>query len=251
MWSPSGTKIAFVSGHHLTPDSNWANGKFEPGVEVWMVNADGSGTPTRLTYNDSYDGKAAWWAPLVFTDVPRGTWAYNAINTCYEANIVHGYSDGTYQPGTAVDRGQMAVYIARVLTGGTVPAPSPGTQSFTDVPTDFWAYNEIEYCKGQNVVQGYGADYQPATTVDRGQMSVFIARAVSPFSEWPNLPSYTPPTTPSFPDVPTTFWAYAFIEFCKAQGVVKGYSDGTYQPGDVVSRDQMSVYIAWAFKLPM
>ena len=33
------------------------------------------------------------------------------------------------------------------------------------------------------------------------------------------------------------------------QGVVKGYPDGSYQPAGVVTRDQMAVYVARAFKL--
>jgi hypothetical protein len=35
------------------------------------------------------------------------------------------------------------------------------------------------------------------------------------------------------------------------QGVVKGYDDGTYRPTEAVTRDQMAVYVARAFKLPL
>jgi len=248
-WSPSGTSIVFVSGHHLPPDPDWPNGKFETGVEAWVVKANGSGEPTRLTYNYSYDSKAAWWAPLAFPDVPRGAWAFNAINACAEADIVHGYWDG-YHPEWTVDRAQMAGFISRVLTGGAVPDPAPGTQSFTDVPPAHWAYAFIEYCKAQNIVGGYGADYRPEAAVDRGQMAGFIARAMSPLAQRPDLPGYTPPTTPSFSDVPTGFWAYKFIEFCHARGVVGGYWDG-YHPEIIVTRDQMAVFIGRAFALPM
>jgi len=60
-WSPDGTQIVFSSGHHLAPDPDWINGKLEPGVELWLVNADGSGEPTRLTYDYSWDGFVSWW----------------------------------------------------------------------------------------------------------------------------------------------------------------------------------------------
>lgn len=49
-----------------------------------------------------------------------------------------------------------------------------------------------------------------------------------------------------FPDVPASFWAYDEIESCTQQGVVTGYPDGTYQPGNPVTRDQMAVYLARA-----
>ncbi len=59
-WSPDGAEIAFNSGHHLPDPAEWA---FEPRVELWMVNADGSGEPVRLTYDNSYDYAISWWAP--------------------------------------------------------------------------------------------------------------------------------------------------------------------------------------------
>jgi hypothetical protein len=62
--------------------------------------------------------------------------------------------------------------------------------------------------------------------------------------------SYTPPSAPSFADVPTNYWAYKYIEYCRAQDIVHGYSDG-YHPEDVVTRDQMAVYVARAFQLPV
>jgi len=60
-----------------------------------------------------------------------------------------------------------------------------------------------------------------------------------------------PPSTPSFPDVTSDFWAYTHIEYCVGQGVVRGYEDGSYHPEVTVTCDQMAVYIARAFQLPI
>lgn len=50
----------------------------------------------------------------------------------------------------------------------------------------------------------------------------------------------------SFPDVPPAHWAYSHIEAVHAAGIVQGYPDGFYHPDDVVTRDQMAVFIARA-----
>ena len=50
----------------------------------------------------------------------------------------------------------------------------------------------------------------------------------------------------SFSDVPSSFWAFKYIEYCKAQYVVHGYPDGTYQPGELSDGDQMAVFVARA-----
>jgi len=192
------------------------------------------------------------WAPTTpFSDVLPGNWAGRAIRMCYEYGIVGGYPDGGYQPLWPVSRAQMAGFVARALAGGdsNVP-PGPETPHFPDVATDYWAYKYIEYAYANSIVAGYpGGNYVPELAVDRGQMAAFIARAiVSPTGE-EGLASYTPPATPTFPDVPTDFWTYKHIEYIRSQGIVGGYPDGLYHPGELCTRDQMAVFIARAFDL--
>ena len=185
-----------------------------------------------------------------FTDVAATSWATPALFACSAAGIVRGYGDGTYHPEEQITRDQMAVYMARALCGGEPKVPAgPADPSFADVPSDHWAYRYIEYCKSQNVVQGYDDGYRPTVSLDRGQMATFLARAVAPLSERPELPSYTPPITPSFVDVPSGFWAYKSIEYVRWHYVANGYGDGAYRPEYACTRDQMAVFVARAFHL--
>jgi len=189
----------------------------------------------------------------VFPDVPADHWAKAEIEACYAAGIVGGYGDGAYHPSDVVTRDQMAVYIARALAGGEDNVPAgPAEATFDDVPTDNWAYDHIEYCYDQNVVQGYTTTtYAPTAQVTRDQMAVYVARAlVAPTGE-AALADYVPADPRNFPDVAPDFWAYKHIEFCVENEVVQGYVDGSYHPADVVTRDQMAVYIARAFQLPV
>jgi len=110
------------------------------------------------------------------------------------------------------------------------------------------------YAVSKGVVKGYSdGTYKPTDQVDRGQMSVFIARAIATPTDRPDLTSYTPPTTATFPDVPTSFWSYKFVEYIAqaSVGVTKGYPDGDYHPEYICTRDQMAVYVARAFGLPL
>jgi len=60
-WSPDGRQIVFSSGHHV--EGAAGGGGFDPGVELWLMSADGSGEPVRLTYDYSFNGPVSWWAP--------------------------------------------------------------------------------------------------------------------------------------------------------------------------------------------
>ena len=116
-----------------------------------------------------------------FSDVAASHWAYKWVEYAVAKNVVKGYPDGTYVPGGSVDRGQMAVYIARALVspGGDAAVPDPtGSPILPDVAADFWAYKQVEYCVKQGVVKGYpDGSYQPAGVVTRDQMAVYVARA--------------------------------------------------------------------------
>ena len=128
--------------------------------------------------------------------------------------------------------------------------PRPTTASFTDVPTDYWAFKYVEFARSQNIVNGVGNGlYNPGGAVDRGQMAAFIARSIVTPTGDAGLDSYTAPTTPSFTDVPTTFWTYKHIEYLHEHGIVNGVGDGTYHPELAVTRDSMAVFVSRAFGL--
>ncbi len=53
--------------------------------------------------------------PATFPDVPDTFWSYKQVEYCVSQSVVAGYDDGLYHPEYPVDRGQMAVYIARAF----------------------------------------------------------------------------------------------------------------------------------------
>jgi hypothetical protein len=198
-----------------------------------------------------------------FPDVPVGSWAYDQIEACYSSDIVRGYSDYLYHPADPVTRDQMTVYIARAE--GWINTDDPmdtAPELFPDVPAGFWAGTAIQACVDNNVVQGYEYPdpdtpgetfylYAPTAIVTRDQMAVFIARSICDPTGDEGLVGYVPPSPGNFADVAESSWAYRHIEYCVEHGVVQGYDDGLYQPEVVVTRDQMAVYVARAFELPL
>jgi len=129
------------------------------------------------------------------------------------------------------------VYRQRLFTHGSV-----GVHTFVDVTNNYWAWAYVEAVAAHGIAGGYGGGlYQPESVVTRDQMAVFIARAMAGGDG--SVP--TGPTTPTFPDVPTSHWAYKYIEYCAnpAQGIVGGYDDGTYRPTLRVNRGAMAVFV--------
>ncbi len=50
-----------------------------------------------------------------FNDVPTDHWAYDAIKKAAEAGLLEGYGDGSYKPGQALSRYELAALAGRVI----------------------------------------------------------------------------------------------------------------------------------------
>jgi hypothetical protein len=248
VWEHLGTTICDAGWVHCVYDIS-ATAARQP--QVWLCWQMGP-SDWVITYPGwNIDDIAIWGAPItvLFDDVGPTHWAFDEVQACYRAGIVSGFTDVLYCPEWTVSRAQMAVFISRALAGGDggVP-PGPPQATFNDVPTDHWAYKYVEYCVAHGVVQGFDpVTYGPTAPVSRGAMTVFISRAVSGGDA--SVPAGPPQAT--FNDVPTDHWAYKYVEYCVAKGIVRGYDPVTYGPTVVVSRGQMAVYITRAFGVPM
>lgn len=73
----------------------------------------------------------------------------------------------------------------------------------------------------------------------------------------PNLPNLVPaPVTPSAPattqfaDVPSSYWAGAYIAELSRRNILEGFSDGSFQPDQPITRAQFASLISKAFAKP-
>ncbi len=120
-----------------------------------------------------------------FSDVPIGHWALKYVEYAVVANVVRGYPDGTYLPDSVVNRGQMAIFVARSMVAPAGDAGIPDAAPpyrFPDVPGAtnewLWCLNHVAHIAGQGVSGGYpDGMYHPEYEVTRDQMAVYIQRA--------------------------------------------------------------------------
>ncbi len=101
------------------------------------------------------------------------------------------------------------------------------------------AYIERLYAAG--ITGGCGNSplrYCPTSPVTRAQMAIFLLRAE-------HGSGYAPPAASGtlFRDVPTSYWAAAWIEQLAAEGITGGCGSGSYCPGWIVSWDQMAIFL--------
>lgn len=183
----------------------------------------------------------------IFTDVPFSYWANTFIERLYDNGVTGGCSASPlmYCPETNVTRAQMAIFLLKSKYGTAYTPPNATGTVFADVPATHWAAKWIEQLYAEGVTGGCGNNnYCPDTEVSRDQMAVFLLRAR-------HGNTYTPPAaTGTFNDVPTDYWAAAWIEALAAEGITGGCGAGKYCPTTIVNRGQMAVFLVTAFNLP-
>ena len=81
-------------------------------------------------------------------------------------------------------------------------------------------------------MSGYAdGTFRPMNGASRGQLCKIVVLAEG----W----SVLYPPMPRFSDVPTDHPFYSFIETAYQHGIISGYSNGTFRPGDSVTRAQL------------
>jgi hypothetical protein len=126
--------------------------------------------------------------------------------------------------------------------GSATFAPAAMTQSFTvlfaDVaPTDYY-YSAISSLAQHSITAGCGNNgYCPQETVTRDDMAIFIVRAVY------GSDNFAYSSTPHFTDVPANYFAFKWIQALAALGITAGCGTNLYCPGEVVTRDEMAIFI--------
>lgn len=203
---------------------------------------------------------------------------YAKIEALFHNGVTTGCTPTTYCPTQVVSRGQMAIFIAKVMAGGGANVPISGTASgkpyncaaggvsiFTDVtPTDQFC-KHAHYLVVRNVTLGCSAtQFCPAGGVNRDAMAGFLAKAIVAPGGGPAVPlSYSDAGTglsyscdaaspnTHFTDVPTTDGFCKHVHFLWAKGIIGGCGGTSYCPGGDVTRDAMAKFLDNAFGLKL
>jgi hypothetical protein len=112
----------------------------------------------------------------VFSDVPCGSFAADAIEHLAAFGVTAGCGGGNYCPNAEITRAQAAVFLLRTLEGPLYVAP-PAQGIFVDVPIADPFASWIEELSGRGITAGCGGGaYCPAQPTTRGQIAVFLVQ---------------------------------------------------------------------------
>ena len=193
-----------------------------------------------------------------FVDVRTVDWYYADFVQALSAGVVTPSSDGHFHPYDKVTRALFTVYLVRAMAPDTVSgsAHTAGsnaaheTPTFTDVPPDEWAYQEIQAAARLGLVQGTGdgSTFSPDKLITRAQMATMICRAMGSGANtaWANsaAAAYL-----IYKDVPQGYWASGAVLMVNNLGLMCGDANGYFRPAENANRAQAITLMARVLRL--
>ncbi len=179
-----------------------------------------------------------WEDPTrVFTDVPKGYWAMEAIEALYEKGVVGGVGDGRFAPNQLITREEFASMVAKAF-GFT---PKNTRMVFEDVRTGAWYENSVYALAENGIVSGVEKyKFGVGQTITRQDMTVILYNvikdsAVEDVREYKNFKD----------QAKISSYATEAVEFMYKAGFVNGFEDGTFRPFDGTTK-AMAAYMIYS-----
>ena len=170
-------------------------------------------------------------ANLGFTDdaeIP--SWAEEAIEELMDQGVISGNDDGSFAPNRQLNRAE----VSKIIVLGTgVDFDTTGGPHFPDVSEGDWFYDYIETMYNYGWVNGYpDGEFRPGVGIGRAELAKMVVNAFEIDQDLSGAPH--------FDDVNESDWFYGYVETAYNNGLMRGYGDGTFGPGNAVTRAETS-----------
>ncbi|MBO8155279.1 MAG: S-layer homology domain-containing protein [Bacillaceae bacterium] len=177
---------------------------------------------------------ASAYAESGFKDVPVTYWAYHDIQKLADHGLIKISEEDSFYPDQQITRAEVSVFIARLLELDFSVIPK--NHVYSDVPPDFWAYDEIYAVNSLKLFSNHAEKtFKPYELVTRSQ-------AVEILDQIFLLPDTE--TNIFFRDVPESHQSYDTIQRFAGNGIVYGYPDESFHPDDPITRAQFAAMLS-------
>jgi hypothetical protein len=125
-------------------------------------------------------------------------------------------------------------------TNPSLTQSTPPTPSFPDVPATSAHFGAIEYLKAKGVVSGYDdSTFRPDRTINRAEALKIVLLASGKAGDSQILLRFN--------DVNKNAWFYQYAAKGYELGIIKGYDDGSFKPGNNINVAESLKVILLAF----
>ena len=170
-----------------------------------------------------------------FPDVDSSYWAADAIGFVTAHEFFLGTDSGTFDSEASMTRAMLVTVLARI-DGGKATASS----SFSDVPTDAWYSDAVNWAAENGIVKGTGSGFDPDGTVTREQLCTILGRYIG----HAKLQISTTASAIEYDDLDAvSSWAADSVNFCLGAGLITGRPESYIDPQGQATRAEIAMFM--------
>lgn len=213
------------------------------GIDAWDTSSKNSSIGSGSTITGFYD--------VTIATAEGGSASANLTNTASGSTVIITVTPDAGYTATGVtvtDASGNAVTVTKNSDGTysfTMPASAvtvtpafakaDATQmAFNDVAAGSWYYDAVKYAVDNNIMAGTSATtFAPNAKLTRSMLAqILYNHAGKPAA-----------AASTMSDVASGSWYASAVGWAAQKGIVTGYSDGTFKPGDSITREQLALML--------
>lgn len=161
-----------------------------------------------------------------------------------EITVTTSAGDDIVVNGTSFKMPNAAVTVeATFIEEGTKPTPAPEKDVFEDVPSTYWAYQEIMNLYNAGIINGKTATtFDPDGDITRAEFTKMVAKLFA-------LPTST--MASPFVDCGATDWYTPYVLSAVEAGIVKGEAADWFNANANITREDICTILGRALNVPV
>jgi len=207
-----------------------------------------SPNPTKNTngYGSDIDPSYNQQPSQLFSDVAPNFWAYDAITSLANQNVIAGYPDGQFRPNKIVTRAEFAKMM---VSAASLEPKRVNTVSFADIKPSDWYTPFIEsakyYLNGYRNSKGETV-YRPQASALREDIAIAVVK----------LKGYDQTRFPDLSIVDAMFsdshtisnYAKTYVALAVENQLMSGFPDNTFKPQKALTRAEAAAILYRVFQ---
>ncbi len=171
---------------------------------------------------------------VIFKDVEKDAWYFNAVVFATEKKLFKGVSDESFAPDEFMTRAMLATVLHRL----SEEKKARGGSEFNDVLTDAWYFDAVTWASESGIVKGMGeSKFAPNEFITREQLAVILFR----YAALNGKSTENRASISAFSDNgEVSAWAELAMSWAVAEGLLKGTDEGCLKPAANATRAEVA-----------
>ncbi|MCU6712592.1 S-layer homology domain-containing protein [Paenibacillus sp. J5C_2022] len=171
-----------------------------------------------------------------------GHWSREKAEELAALHLTEGTGSGLFRPDRQVTRAEMAAFAVRLLewlSGEPLAASPDKLRKYRDVDADAWYAAVLATAVEQGLLLGDGAKLRPHDPLTREEAAVIVWRVVQAGRSDGDMSEAAQDDAAGYADQSElSSWAREAVGSLSSRGVLAGYPDGRFRPGEPLTRAQ-------------